>query len=224
MSLLVLSIAVALAMDALAVAAALSVASGGLTVRALARLAGHFGLFQGLMAAFGWVAGATFERWIATWDHWLAAVLLAVVGVRMLVEAFGDADPTARRPDPTRGWSLVGLSVATSIDALGAGVGLGAMSLPLWTPVVTISVTAAVLTAAGGVAGHVIGAGFGRWAVAVGGVVLLVVAVSIPAQHLSDRSSGRAAAPHAVSAGDERPATRAITYSISRAIWAHRSS
>jgi putative Mn2+ efflux pump MntP len=202
MSLLVLSIAVALAMDALAVAAALSVASGGLTARALARLAGHFGLFQALMAALGWVAGAALERWIEAWDHWLAAALLAGVGVRMLLDAFGDGEPAARRPDPTRGWSLVGLSVATSIDALGAGVGLGTMSLPLWTPVIAIGITTAVLTTTGGVAGRVIGPRFGRWTVAAGGVVLLVVAVSIPVQHLSDRSSDRAAAPRAVSAGD----------------------
>ena len=98
------------------------------------------------------------------------------------------------------------------------------MSLPLWTPAVVIAVTASLLTAVGGFAGGVVGARFGRWAVAVGGVVLVVVAVSIPAQHLSDRSSDRTAASYGMSAGDSRPATLDIAYSISRAIWAHRSS
>lgn len=214
MSLFVLSIAVALAMDALAVAAALSAAAGGLTLRAVTRLAGHFGLFQGLMVALGWMAGATLERWIATWDHWLAATLLAAVGVRMLVEAFEDADPAARRSDPTRGWSLVGLSVATSIDALGAGVGLGAMSLPLWTPAVVIAVTASLLTAVGAIAGGVVGARFGRWAVAVGGVVLLVVAVSIPVQHLADQPAVGEAVGQGTAGGFERRATTDIAYSI----------
>jgi putative Mn2+ efflux pump MntP len=224
MSLFVWSIAAALAMDALAVAAALSAATGGLTPRSLVRLAGHFGLFQGLMAALGWAAGATLETWIATWDHWLAAVLLAAVGVRMLVEAFEKDAPAARRPDPTRGWSLVGLSIATSIDALGAGVGLGAMSLPLWAPAAAIAVTAALLTAVGGLAGGYVGARFGRWAVAIGGAVLLVVAVSIPVQHLADAAPDRPAGRHGRKVEDRRPATRDITHSISRAICPHRSS
>jgi len=183
--LLVVSVAVALSMDAFAVAVGAAAAQGGLSRRQLARLAWHFGLFQGLMALLGWFAGAALERWVAAWDHWLAAALLTVIGLRMVVEAVRDGDPDAVPPDATRGWSLVGLSVATSIDALAAGVGLAALAVPPGLAATTIAVTAAAFTVAGGLGGRMLGARLGRVAGALGGIVLLGVAVSIPWHHLA---------------------------------------
>lgn len=184
MILLVASVAVALSMDACAVAIGAAAAQDGLNPRQLARLAWHFGLFQGLMALLGWFAGAALERWVASWDHWLAATLLTMIGLRMIFEAVREPGPDERAADATRGWSLVGLSVATSIDALAAGVGLAALALPALWPAATIGATAAAFTILGGLGGRWLGARLGRFAGAVGGLVLLAVGISIPWHHL----------------------------------------
>ena len=117
-SLNLLALAVALAMDAFAVAVAAGLAIKLLTKRHVFRLAFHFGLFQALMPTLGWTAGFALHRIIAAFDHWIAFGLLAFVGGKMIRDAFFGAEETldASR-DPTSGWSLVVLSVATSIDA-----------------------------------------------------------------------------------------------------------
>src|SRR5512134_4038247 len=113
-----LGIALALAMDAFAVALATGMNLAAVTGRHLFRLGFHFGLFQALMPIIGWLAGQTVQQHIAAWDHWIAFGLLAFVGGHMLWEARSEEHEAKDPRDPTRGLSLVILSVATSIDAL----------------------------------------------------------------------------------------------------------
>jgi putative Mn2+ efflux pump MntP len=113
----ILGLAVALAMDAFAVALGTALTLPTLTRRHLFRLGWHFGLFQALMPLIGWLAGRTIQKWIVSVDHWIAFGLLVFVGGRMVWEAIHSED-RPDRGDPTRGWSLIMLSVATSIDAL----------------------------------------------------------------------------------------------------------
>ena len=115
----VLLIAVSMAMDAFAVclvAGSLHQANGG---RSAFRLSFHFGLFQFIMPVLGWLAGRTLEPLIRDYDHWIAVGLLGFVGIRMIVSALRGEE--SRSPDPSRGWTLVMLSVAVSIDALAGG-------------------------------------------------------------------------------------------------------
>src|SRR5210317_2342384 len=100
-----LFIAVALAMDAFAVALAAGVALHPVSKRQLFRLAFHFGLFQALMPVIGWLAGQTVVRFVSAWDHWIAFALLALIGGRMIREALSDEERPDDR-DPTRGVSL----------------------------------------------------------------------------------------------------------------------
>jgi len=176
-----LGIAVALAMDAFAVALGAGLTLERLTGRHLFRLGFHFGLFQALMPVVGWLAGLTVQRWIAAYDHWVAFGLLAFVGGKMIYEALHDGGDEAAASDPTRGLSLVFLSVATSIDALAVGLTLAMLGVDIWLPSLVIGLVAGLLTVAGMLLGRRIGAAWGPRVEVFGGLVL------IASQHESHR-------------------------------------
>ena len=177
-------IAVALAMDAFAVAVATGVTLKEVSPRQTFRLAYHFGLFQALMPILGWAAGRTFAEAIEAVDHWAAFGLLAFVGGHMLWEALRGEGGHAER-DPTRGITLVILSLATSLDAMAVGLSLSFLGISIWWPAVVIGLVCAALTAAGLHLGRLAGAAarLGRWAEALGGAVLLAIGARILAQH-----------------------------------------
>lgn len=176
-------IAVALAMDAFAVALATGLALSVMNGRHLFRLGFHFGLFQAMMPVIGWMAGMTIQAWIAAYDHWIAFFLLAFVGIKMIHEAFGDHGEDDPGCDPTRGWSLVMLSVATSIDALAVGLTLALLSVSVWLPSLVIGLVAGVLTVAGMLLGRRVSGIWGKRVEVFGGVVLCGIGVKILLEH-----------------------------------------
>jgi putative Mn2+ efflux pump MntP len=179
------AIALALAMDAFAVAVAAGLADLPLTGRRVFRLAFHFGLFQALMPALGWAAGRAVLRWVEPIDHWVAFGLLAFVGGRMIWGA-QRADRAERKAgDTTRGWSLVMLSLATSIDALAVGLSLAMVGTAILVPSLVIGAVAAGLTAAGMALGRWIGAAWGKRVELLGGAVLIALGARILAGHLA---------------------------------------
>jgi putative Mn2+ efflux pump MntP len=181
-TLTLLGIAVALAMDAFAVALATGLTLDPLTGRHLFRLGFHFGLFQALMPILGWLAGLTVQHLIADYDHWIAFALLAFVGGKMLWEAFhGDATPD--NSDPTRGMSLVLLSVATSIDALAVGLSLAMLGVSIWAPALVIGLVAGVLTVVGMLLGRRVGSLWGQRVEIFGGAILCLIGIKILLEH-----------------------------------------
>lgn len=180
----VLALAVGLAMDAFAVAVATGVTLRTVTGRQTFRLAFHFGFFQALMPVLGWAGGMTVARRLESVDHWVAFALLAGVGGKMLWEAArGGGD--SGRPDPTRGLSLVVLSVATSLDALAVGLSLSMLRVSVWGPALVIGLVCAAFTVAGLRLGRFAAstAKLERAAEAVGGLVLLAIGVRILIAH-----------------------------------------
>lgn len=179
----ILMIALALSVDAFAVSMAAAGAGRLNGPRPAVRLAFHFGLFQFLMPVIGWGAGATLERWITSVDHWVAFGLLTIVGIRMFRSAFR---PRAFGPqqDPSRGLMLLTLSTAVSVDALAVGLSLGMLQIDVWVPSVIIGVVAAAMSLVGVLVGNRLHARYGRIAEAVGGVVLVLIAVKIVADHV----------------------------------------
>jgi putative Mn2+ efflux pump MntP len=182
-----LGVAWALAMDAFAVATAVSAGLPRLTFRHMFRLSWHFGFFQAAMPVVGWFGGVLLSSVVAQLTHWIAFLLLAFLGLRMIWES--------RRPekegvsyDPTRGWSLVGLSVATSIDALSVGVSLGLVGRSIWLPAIVIGLFAMGLTYVGTQVGRKVGPFLGPWAERIGGVVLIGVGIRLLVQHLAGSS------------------------------------
>lgn len=179
-----LALAVALAMDAFAVAMVTGLTCKPLTSRHVVRLAFHFGLFQALMPIVGWAAGTAVHDYIAAVDHWVAFALLALVGGKMAWGALHGTDEGKSSSDPTSGWSLVVLSVATSIDALAVGLSLAIVGSTIIVPALVIGVVAAAFTAAGMLLGCRIGAAWGKRVELLGGLILIAIGVKIVLEHL----------------------------------------
>jgi putative Mn2+ efflux pump MntP len=169
-------------MDAFAVALAAGAALNPLTGRHLFRLGFHFGLFQALMPVAGWLIGVTVQKWIVDYDHWIAFALLAFVGGRMIHEAFED-DEDKPATDPTRGLTMVILSVATSIDALAVGLSLAMLDVSVWVPAAVIGVVAGVLTVVGMLLGRRLRGSWGTRVEVCGGLVLIGIGLKILLEH-----------------------------------------
>jgi manganese efflux pump family protein len=186
LSLLVL--ACALAMDAFAVAMVTGLTLQPMTRRHVFRLAFHFGLFQALMPILGWLAGSAVHRYIEAFDHWVAFGLLAVVGGNMIRGAMkGEDAPKDSARDPTSGWNLLLLSVATSIDALAVGLTLAMVGSAIAIPAIVIGTVAAAFTTIGMMLGRRIGALWGKRVEVLGGLVLLAIGIKIVVEHTLGR-------------------------------------
>jgi putative Mn2+ efflux pump MntP len=177
-------IAVGLAMDALAVAIATSIVLRAVSGRQVFRLAFHFGLFQFLMPIVGWAAGRSVAGVMAHWDHWIAFGLLAFIGGKAIYDAVTKPAEDARQGDPTRGLSLVLLSLATSIDALAVGVSFAMLGVQIWYPSLIIGLVTGSITTAGMLLGSRLGRHFGQHVEILGGLVLIGIGVKIVVQHL----------------------------------------
>jgi putative Mn2+ efflux pump MntP len=176
-------IALSMAMDAFAVCLSAGTQEQTSGPRPTFRLAFHFGLFQFLMPVLGWFAGATIERYITAYDHWIAFGLLAFVGGRMIFSGF-HPDEEDKKNDPSRGWTLVLLSFAVSIDALAVGLSLGIVGLTIWTPAVIIGVVTGLVSWLGLRLGNKLGQKFGKRMGIAGGIVLMLIGVRILMAHL----------------------------------------
>ena len=178
-----ISIAFALAMDAFAVAIAVGCRLERLSYRPVFRLSFHFGLFQFLMPIIGWVLGRQVERYVYSFDHWIALVLLAFIGGKMIWESFSHDGRQTALTDPTRKWSLIGLSIATSIDALAVGLSLALLNVQIVSASIVIGIVAAGMTLIGLKSGRALGDKFGHRMELIGGLILFAIGVKIVLQH-----------------------------------------
>ncbi len=171
----VLALALALAADAFSVGAVV-----GLThhsARQVFRLAYHFGLFQSLFTLVGALIGTLLLSFIQAWDHWIVFSVLALLGVRMITGVFESKDGGKKMSDLTRGLPLIGLSLAVSIDALGAGIGLPAAKAPLVWSVVMIGVVTSLATFVAMLLAEKIRARAGRKIEVFAGIALILLGV-----------------------------------------------
>jgi len=178
-------IALALAVDAFAVAVAAGMRLCVVDRRQTFRLAFHFGLFQALLNIGGWAAGLTVRGVIERFDHWIAFGLLALVGLHMIREGLSDHGD-APAIDPTRGMTLVVLSLATSIDSLAVGLSFAILKISIWLPALVIGLVASLLTLAGLRLGCLAGsraARFGTRVEIIGGLVLIGIGAKILHDH-----------------------------------------
>ncbi|MBN2216345.1 MAG: manganese efflux pump [Pirellulales bacterium] len=179
-----LGMAVGLAMDALAVAIVAGMTVARVTPRHTFRIAFHFGLFQFLMPVLGWAAGRRLAGALVDYDHWIVFGLLALIGGKMLYEAGQNAEINGRS-DPTRGWMLVTLSIATSIDALAVGLSMALLDDgSIWFSAVVIGMVAAAFSAVGITFGSRLGARWSHWSEIVGGVILILIGGKVLLSHL----------------------------------------
>jgi putative Mn2+ efflux pump MntP len=172
-------------MDAFAVSIAAGTRRPSVGRAGTLRLAANFGFFQFAMPVVGWFVGTRLATLIAAFDHWVAFGLLLFVGARM-IRAGWPGREGAEGPcgDPSRGWTLLMLGLATSIDALAVGLSLALLSVSIWYPSVVVGLVTAALSIMGVRLGHRLGCRFGAWMELTGGVVLVLIGLRILITHL----------------------------------------
>jgi manganese efflux pump family protein len=180
----ILLIAIGLAMDCFAVSLGVGTAGTATGPRPTFRLFFHFGLFQGGMTLLGWLAGKTVVTYIADLDHWVAFVLLAFVGVRMIRGGLQRAGEEPAIPDPSRGLTLVMLSIATSIDALAVGLSLALLAVNVLWASLLIGGVSAVISLVGLLLGNQLGLRFGKSMEILGGIILIGIGLRVVITHL----------------------------------------
>lgn len=179
----IVMVAVGLAMDAFAVSIASGAAYKQLQVRHTLRIALFFGGFQAVMPLIGALAGLSVKDYIEDYDHWIAFVILAAVGGKMIYESFKITE-AEKNNSPSNILVLLALSVATSIDALAIGITLSLVAVSIITAVIVIGLVTFVLSYIGVMIGKKFGHIFENKIEAVGGLVLISLGVKILLEHM----------------------------------------
>lgn len=178
--------AIALSMDAFAVSVCKGLGMRRMRYDQALVISLYFGVFQALMPLIGWLLGTSFSRYIQEFDHWIAFVLLAFLGGKMLWDVFhekedGEQESAERRLDHRE---LFMLAIATSIDALAVGIAFACLDVNIWSSISIIGVTTLVISFAGVWIGNRFGNRFQKKAEIAGGLVLILIGVKILAEHL----------------------------------------
>lgn len=175
-------IAVGLSMDAFAVSVCKGLAMPKCTFKKAAIVGLWFGGFQALMPAIGYVLGAQFQETIASIDHWIAFVLLALIGGNMIHEALDNDEEEADASLDVKTMFL--LAVATSIDALAIGITFAFLKVNIIPAVCFIGIVTFIISFAGVKIGNVFGVRYKNKAEIVGGVILILLGLKILLEHL----------------------------------------
>ena len=175
-------IAVGLSMDAFAVSVCKGLAMPKCTFKKAAIVGLWFGGFQALMPAIGYVLGAQFQETIASIDHWIAFVLLALIGGNMIHEALDNDEEEADASLDVKTMFL--LAVATSIDALAIGITFASLKVNIIPADCVIGIVTFIISFAGVKIGNVFGARYKNKAEIVGGVILILLGLKILLEHL----------------------------------------
>lgn len=175
-------LALALAMDAFAVAVCKGLAQDRVDMRRAVLVGAWFGGFQAGMPLLGWLLGSRFQGYITAIDHWIAFGLLLLIGGNMVREAFSKEEQPA---DASLSFvAMLLLAIATSIDALAVGVTFAFLQVNVWVAVTLIGVVTFLLSAAGVKIGNVFGARHKAKAELAGGVMLILLGLHILLEHL----------------------------------------
>ena len=208
-----LAISVALSMDAFSVSICKGLATKKFSLKTALLCGLWFGGFQALMPVIGYFLGTQFEYFITNIDHWIAFGLLLIIGVNMIREALGEDETTSRDASNasfgkgkttsrdasnasvhgqqsvsecacTRFKTMLGLAIATSIDALAVGVTFAFLKVNIWFSVMIIGVITFVFSFVGVKIGNIFGSRYSKTAEIVGGVILIVLGIKILVEHL----------------------------------------
>ena len=179
----IIILAVGLGVDAFSVAIGIGASNDKKSWAPVLRLAAAFGIFQFIMPIIGWLAGLTVVEIIASFDHWIAFSLLTLVGGKMIWEGF-EKESDEEKADQTRGWPLLLLSIATSIDALAVGFSFSVLKNPILFPAFIIGIICFVMTTVGMIFGKALAKIFGKKVEIFGGIVLIAIGVKILIDHL----------------------------------------
>ena len=175
-------IGVALSMDAFAVSICKGLSVNKVEPKHLLTCGIYFGGFQALMPLIGFLLGFKFEKLIVSVDHWIAFILLALIGGNMIKEALSGDEEEENASFSFR--TMIPLAVATSIDALAVGISFAYLGVDIVEAAVLIGITTVVLSGLGVYVGNIFGAKYKSKAEIVGGVVLILIGLKILLEHL----------------------------------------
>ncbi|MFR7590985.1 MAG: manganese efflux pump MntP family protein [Longibaculum sp.] len=177
----IVMIGIGLAMDAFAVSICKGLSTRQLKVKHAFICGGYFGFFQGAMPLIGYVLGVQFKDKIENIDHWIAFILLALIGLNMIKEAFGDEECC----DPDFSFkAMLPLAIATSIDALAVGVTFAFLNVNIFYAIIIIAVITFIISMMGVKIGHVFGSRYKSKAEIAGGIILILMGLKILLEHL----------------------------------------
>ena len=175
-------IGVGLAMDAFAVAICKGLAMDRIKIKNALIIGAYFGLFQGAMPIIGYLLGVQFQDKITAIDHWVAFVLLALIGANMIRESLSKEEV---KPDASVDWKTMSvLAIATSIDALAIGVTFAFLQVNIITAATIIAVVTFIISLLGVKIGNIFGVKYKAKAEFVGGAILIILGLKILLEHI----------------------------------------
>lgn len=177
----ILFISIGLAMDAFAVSVCKGLSTKKLELKHSLICGGYFGFFQGFMPFVGYILGVQFKDKIESIDHWIAFILLLLIGINMIKESFDndeDCDPDFSLK------AMIPLAIATSIDALAIGVTFAFFNVNIIYAIVIIGITTFIISMVGVKIGHIFGSKYKSKAEIVGGMILIIMGTKILLEHL----------------------------------------
>lgn len=179
----VLLIALSMSTDAFAAAVAKGAALHRPRLSEALKTGLIFGGIETLTPLIGWALGRAASRYVAAFDHWVAFALLAAIGTKMIWDSF-QRDEAGEKPQSHSVLALAVTAVGTSIDALAVGVTLALVDAPILVTALAIGAATFTMTTIGLMAGHRLGARFGKHAELFGGLALIAIGAAIVAEHL----------------------------------------
>ena len=174
-------IALGLAMDAFSVAICKGLSMKKIEIKKAIMIGLYFGIFQGVMPVIGFLLGNTFAETIERCDHWIAFILLAIIGINMIREAFDEDEEVNDKVDFK---SMIWLAIATSIDALTVGITFSFLNVNIYFAAILIAIITFVLSILGVVIGNKFGCKYKAKAEIAGGVILVLIGTKIVLEHL----------------------------------------
>ena len=175
--------AIALSMDAFAVSISKGLSVNKVKPRHALIVGGYFGGFQALMPLLGFLLASSFAEYIKRFDHWVACVLLVLIGANMIREALSHEEEKLN--DSFGFKTMLPLAVATSIDALATGVTLAMTETNIWLAIAITGVTTFLFSAVGLKIGNIFGSRYKSKAELIGGIILVLMGIKILIEHLS---------------------------------------
>jgi putative Mn2+ efflux pump MntP len=178
------ALALAMSTDAFAVAVGKGAALQRPQLKEALRTGLIFGVIEGLTPLVGWACGRVAAPYVAAWDHWIAFILLAILGIQMIREGLSEPEIEEEKASTNSFWLLAITGFATSIDAMAVGAGLAFMDANIGVTAAAIGFSTFMMVTLGVMLGRMLGAIVGKRAELVGGVVLIAIGCLILYEHL----------------------------------------
>jgi putative Mn2+ efflux pump MntP len=179
----IILLAIGLSFDTFAVSVSTGLTINSLKFRQGVRIAFVLAFFQSLMAFIGWLGGIQIEKYISNYDHWIAFGLLSILGIKMITEAFKEDEEKTFNPMLLS--VLIGMALATSIDALVAGVSMALINTSIYLALIIIGVITFLVSMTGILLGKNVTGKFGKRSEIIGGLILAGIGLKILISHLA---------------------------------------